>query len=202
MEEQIKNLIELTAQIMNQIGYFGIFLGMFIESTIIPLPSELIMIPAGIASSLGYLNIYLVIIYGILGNVLGAIFSYYLAYSIGRNILFKFGRFFFIKSSMIIKIEEFFKNYGSSSVFFARLIPGFRHFISLPAGVAKMNIKLFIIYTSLGSSIWTTILSLMGYYIGDNHELIASYLKEILGITFGLCSLIIIYYIFLKPIRK
>ena len=198
MTENIKELIELTAHIMADFGYLGIFLGMFIESTIIPIPSEIIMIPAGIASSKGILNIYLVIIYGIFGNVLGAIFSYYLAFYIGRNFLLSVGKYFFIKESAIIKIENFFKNYGSISVFFGRLLPGFRHFISIPAGIAKMDIKLFTIYTIAGSTIWTAILAILGYEIGENHQLIAQYTKEIIGIIFGICSLILTYFFFFK----
>jgi membrane protein DedA with SNARE-associated domain len=198
MHENIKILIDLTAQIMADIGYLGIFLGMFIESTIIPLPSELIMIPAGIACAKNLMNIYLVISFGIAGNVLGAIFSYYLASSIGRSFLFKAGKYFFIKPSTIIKIEKFFNNYGPISIFFARLLPGFRHFISIPAGIARMDMKLFFIYTFLGSSIWTIILALAGYFIGENHQLIGQYLKEIIKIIFGIIAIILIYYYFFK----
>jgi len=199
MHEQFTQLINYTAQLMSQIGYLGIFIGMFIESTIIPLPSELIMIPAGIASAKGLMNIYLVTFYGTLGNVLGAIFSYFLALSIGRSFLFKVGKYFFVKPTTIIKIEEFFKKHGPISVFTARLLPGFRHFISLPAGVAKMDIKLFIIYTTLGSTIWTLVLVLLGYFIGENHQLIAKYLKEILTIVLTMVMIILIYFVLLKP---
>lgn len=202
MHEQFKQIIDLVAVIMNEIGYLGIFLGMFIESTIIPLPSELIMIPAGIASAKGLMNIYLVAFYGTLGNVLGAIFSYYLAFYIGRSFLFKAGKYFFVKPSTILKIEEFFKNHGAISVFIARLLPGFRHFISLPAGIAKMDIKLFCFYTTFGSAIWTTILAMLGYFIGDNDELIAKYLKEILALIFGALILLVCYLILIKPILK
>ncbi len=198
MHENLKIIIDLTAEIMADIGYLGIFLGMFIESTIIPLPSELIMIPAGIACGKNLMNIYLVIIYGIAGNVLGAIFSYYLASLIGRSFLFKAGKYFFIKPATIIKIEEFFKKYGAVSVFFARLLPGFRHFISIPAGIARMDMKLFFIYTFLGSSIWTIILALTGYFIGENHQLISQYLKEIIKIIFSIIAMILIYFYFFK----
>lgn len=198
MHENLKILIDITAQIMADIGYLGIFLGMFIESTIVPLPSELIMIPAGIACAKNLMNIYLVIGYGIAGNVLGAIFSYYLASIIGRTFLLKVGKYFFIKPSAIIKIEDFFKKYGAISIFFGRLLPGFRHFISTPAGIANMNMKLFFIYTFLGSSIWTIILALCGYFVGENHELISIYLKEIIKIIFGIIVMILIYYYFLK----
>ncbi len=180
MSESINQIIEVTTQIMANIGYLGIFLGMFIESTIIPLPSELIMIPAGLSCAKGIMNIYLVILYGVIGNVLGAIFSYYMAASIGRRLLFKVGKYFFVRPATIIKIENYFKIYGPSSVFFARLLPGFRHFISLPAGIARMDMKLFFIYTLAGSTIWTVILTMMGFYIGENQHLLNKYLHYII----------------------
>ena len=147
MHELIHNFIENIVVFVHQVGYFGIFLGMFLESTIIPIPSEIIMIPAGIASAKGVLNIYLVTLVGIVGNIAGAVFSYYLAFTLGRKIILKIGKYFFIKPETIIKIEVFFKKHGPLSVFTGRLLPGFRHFISLPAGLAKMDFKLFLFYT-------------------------------------------------------
>lgn len=179
MHQFVHDFINLIVNLVNEIGYLGIFIGMFLESTIIPIPSELVMIPAGIASSKGVMNIYLATIIGTLGNILGAIFSYYLALTLGRKIILKIGKYFFIKNETIIKIEVFFKKYGSASVFIGRLLPGFRHFISLPAGLAKMDFKLFVIYTSLGATIWTSILSFTGYFIGENQDLIVKHLKEI-----------------------
>ncbi len=198
MHDNIKILIEISAKIINEIGYLGIFIGMFIESTIIPLPSELVMIPAGIACAKNMLNIYLVIFFGIFGNVAGAVFSYYLASSIGRSFLFKCGKYFLFKPATIIKMEDFFKKHGSVSIFFGRLIPGFRHFISLPAGIARMNMKLFFIYTLAGSSIWTIFLTLLGYFIGENQDLIHRYLREIINIIFSFFSIFLIYYFFFR----
>ncbi len=187
---------------INQIGYLGIFVGMFLESTLVPIPSEIIMIPAGIAASKGSFNIYLVMIVGIVGNVFGALFSYYLAASLGRTIIFRIGKYFFVKAETIIKIENFFQKHGKFSVFIGRLLPGFRHFISIPAGIAKMNIKSFCIYTSLGSSIWTVILAALGFAIGDNQELINENLERIAMICFFFCiALFLTYFLYARRVQ-
>ena len=196
MHEFIHNFIETIVIFINEIGYLGIFIGMFLESTIIPIPSEIIMIPAGIASAKGVMNIYIATLVGTIGNIAGAVFSYYLALTLGRRIILKIGKYFFIKPETIIKIEEFFKKHGPLSVFIGRLLPGFRHFISLPAGLAKMNFKLFLFYTSIGATIWTSILSFSGYLIGENQELIIKYIKELSLIFVIGCGILIIIGIF------
>jgi membrane protein DedA with SNARE-associated domain len=194
MHEFIHNFIDSIVVFINQVGYLGIFIGMFLESTVIPIPSEIIMIPAGIASAKGFMNIYIVTLVGTVGNIAGAVFSYYLALTLGRKIILKIGKYFFIKPETIVKIEEFFKKYGTISVFIGRLLPGFRHFISLPAGLAKMDFKLFLFYTSLGATIWTSILSFSGYFIGENQELIIKYIKE-LSIGFAIFILLLIAFL-------
>lgn len=202
MHSFISALITFLTNFINEIGYFGIFVGMFLESTLVPLPSELVMIPAGLAVSSGEMNIYIALFAGVLGNVAGAVFSYYLAASIGRTILFRIGKYFFVKAETIIKIEKFFENHGPISIFIGRLLPGFRHFISLPAGVARMDMKLFLIYTTLGSTIWNSILIAVGFFIGNNHKLIAENLYVIALGLLGFCIAILLGYIFLKPTRK
>lgn len=202
MHALLNSLVNFLVQFISQIGYFGIFLGMFLESTLVPLPSELIMIPAGIAAASGAVNLYLTIIVGTLGNILGAIFSYYLADLIGRPLLLKLGKYLFVREHTIIKIEKFFEKHGSVSIFIGRLLPGFRHFISLPAGIAKMNIKTFIFYTSLGSAIWTSVLATLGFTIKENQQLIKENLHEIALISVGFCAIIIAFHILLKPARK
>lgn len=195
MHNFISEITNFLVEFISQIGYLGIFIGMFLESTLVPIPSEIVMIPAGIASSKGLMNFYLVLIFGISGNVLGAGFSYYLAKLVGRKIILKIGKYFFIKEQTIIKIEKFFQSHGSISVFIGRLLPGFRHFISIPAGIAKMNIKVFYFYTTLGSTIWTSILAVLGFLIGENEDLIHQYLNDIIFAILLTCLvLIIIYY--------
>ena len=182
MHDFIHNSIDYIVVFINKIGYLGIFIGMFLESTIVPIPSEIIMIPAGIASAKGVMNIYIATLVGTIGNIAGAVFSYYLALT-------------------IVKIEVFFKKYGTISVFIGRLLPGFRHFISLPAGLAKMDFKLFLFYTSLGATIWTSILSFSGYLIGDNQELIIKYIKELSVAFIACCAFLLITAGFYKKIK-
>jgi len=198
MHALFDSTIQFLLNFINQIGYIGIFVGMFLESTLVPIPSELIMIPAGIAAQQGSMNIYLLVLAGVLGNVLGAVFSYYLAATIGRPILLRIGKYFLIKPKTIIKIEKFFKNHGPISVFIGRLLPGFRHFISLPAGIARMDIKAFYFYTTLGSSIWTTVLVGLGYFIGENQEVIKNNLHGIVLGCVTICVGTVAVYIFFR----
>jgi len=196
-----ESTMDILINFIEQVGYFGIFIGMFLESTMLPIPSEIIMIPAGMAAAYGNMNLGLVIFIGVLGNVLGAIFSYYLAMFLGRPILLKIGRYFFIKPETIIKIEKFFKSHGNISVFIGRLIPGVRHFISLPAGVAKMNFKTFCFYTTLGSAIWTSVLTFLGFGIGANKDLIKKYLNLIIVVCILLCGITIACYAYFQKNR-
>ena len=194
--------VNLLVNFIGQIGYLGIFIGMFLESTMFPLPSELIMIPAGMSVSHGQMNIYLVISAGVLGNVLGAIFSYYLAAAFGRPVLIKIGKYFFIKPATIMGIEKFFKQHGPMSVFIGRLVPGLRHFISLPAGIAQMDIKTFCIYTTCGSAIWTAVLTFLGYGIGANKDLIKEYLDIIILSSVVFCGALIAGYVYFYKKKK
>ncbi len=202
MVEFFHSTIEILVTIVVKLGYFGIFLGMLLESTPIPIPSELIMIPAGIAASKGEINIYLATFLGIFGNLVGAALCYLLSLHFGRKFIMKFGKYLFLKTEIVYKMEGFFKKHGPISVFFGRLIIGFRHFISIPAGLAKMNIKFFYLYTVLGSSIWTSILSAAGYFIGDNQDLIEKYLSQILLLILTLTAAAIIIKIFLVKYKK
>jgi len=198
MHDIVNFVIDILVNFINQVGYLGIFIGMFLESTLVPIPSEIIMIPAGIAAAKGLMNIYIILLAGISGNILGAGFSYYLAKSIGRAILLKIGKYFFVRESTIVKIENYFRDHGPISVFIGRLLPGFRHFISLPAGVAKMNIKTFYLYTAIGSTIWTTILTYLGYLVGEHQDLINKYLHELVIGTVILCAVLLAGYIIYK----
>ncbi len=203
MHELVDPIVNFLINFINQIGYFGIFVGMFLESTAFPLPSELVIIPAGIVAAKGHMSLSIIIIAGTLGNVAGAVFSYYLAEFAGRAFLFKVGKYLFVKPETIIKVEDYFKNHGPISVFIGRLLPGVRHFISLPAGIAKMDIKLFLLYTTIGSAIWTTILAFLGFEIGENMDLIKQYIHVIVSACVILCALTVIAYVFfVKRKRK
>jgi membrane protein DedA with SNARE-associated domain len=143
----------ITNQVMS-LGYFGIIFLMFIESSFIPFPSEIIMIPAGYLAYRGYFNIYLVIICGIIGSVLGASLNYWIAYKFGRPFLHNNAEKFFLTKERLKKVELFFQRHGAFSTFFGRLVPVIRQYISFPAGLARMNFLKFVIYTGLGAGIW------------------------------------------------
>ncbi len=202
MHNIIDSIATILIKFIDKIGYLGIFIGMFLESTIIPIPSEVIMIPAGIAASNGKVNFWLVNLFGTLGNVAGAIFSYYIARSIGRTLILKFGKYFFVKPITIIKMENFFNKYGSISVLIGRLLPGFRHFISIPAGISKMNLKKFVLYTTVGSSIWTIILTTFGFFIGNNKSLLKTHSYIILTTTIAISVAVLALFWINKKIKN
>jgi len=187
----LHEMVNYIVDTVGALGYMGIFFMMFLESSFFPFPSEVVMIPAGYLAYKGEMNIYIVIGTGVAGSLAGALFNYYLAIKFGRVILIRYGKYVFIKEHTILKMENFFDKHGSISTFSGRLIPAVRQYISFPAGLARMNLALFSLYTSLGAAIWVVILTLLGYFIGDNQVLIKEYLQYIifgiLGcITFGI----------------
>ncbi len=198
MESQIpwvQEVINYILEVVANWGYGGIFAMMFLESTLFPIPSELIVIPAGYLAYQGKMDMATIIFVGTLGSIGGALFNYILAVTLGRGFLVKFGRYIFFTEKMLSKVEEFFKSHGAISTFTGRLIIGVRHFISLPAGLARMNIPLFCFYTALGSALWVSVLAFLGYFIGDNEELVKKYLHiAIIVAVVGSVFLIGIYF--------
>lgn len=183
-------------------GYWGIFLLMFLESTFFPFPSEIIMIPSGYLAFKGEMSFYLVIFVGILGSVAGALLNYYLAKSFGRAFLLRYGKYFFIKEETLDKLESFFNNHGEVSTFTGRLIPGIRQLISLPAGLARMNIAKFSFYTAIGAGIWVIVLVALGYVVGSNEALISQYLKSATLIALVSVAFIGVFYVVRHKRRK
>lgn len=185
-------------ELVSNFGYPGIFIMTFIESTFIPVPAEITLIPAGYLVQKGEMNFYLVWLASVLGTLGGSLFNYYIAYSAGRQILLRYGKYLFVNEKKLSKIESFFVEHGAVSLFIGRLLPGVKHFISFPAGLAKMDIKVFCIYTVLGGAIWCFILIGLGYLIGENETLISKYLKQInLGMIIVI-SFIVAFYIWRK----
>jgi len=179
----VHEIVNSIVEIVGQMGYIGIFIMMFLESTFFPFPSEVAMVPAGYLASQGSMNLYLAILIGVSGSLAGALFNYYLAKQYGRKAVIKFGKYFFFDEAKLEKMERFFYKHGSFSTLTSRLIPGVRQFISLPAGLSKMPIAPFIIYTTVGAGIWVTVLTLLGYLIGQNQDLIQQYLHQIVILT-------------------
>jgi len=187
---------------IGDMGYWGIFLLMFLESTFFPFPSEIIMIPAGYLAYKGEMNLYIVVLVGILGSVGGALFNYYLAMYFGRKFILKYGKYFFIKEETLDKLEAFFVKHGELSTFNGRLIPGIRQLISLPAGLARMNVAKFSLYSALGAGIWVIVLVALGYVLGSNEELISEYLKTATVIALISVVFITIFYVIRHKRRK
>lgn len=191
-------LHEMAQLLVDQIfdwGYLGIFIMMAIESSFIPFPSEIVLIPAGYLASQGEMSISFILLSALCGSLVGAFINYYLALTLGRKILLKYGKYFFIKPETLQKMEKFFAQHGHISTFTGRLIPGVRQLISIPAGLARMNLGEFALYSAIGAGIWAVVLTLLGYYIGENKELIETYLKEITTVVIvGLVMIIFVYY--------
>ncbi len=162
----MESIINFIVGTIGQLGYIGIFVMMFLESSFFPFPSEVVMIPAGYLAYKGEMNIVIAVIIGIFGSLTGAIFNYMLALKFGRGFVIRFGRYFFFNESTMQKMEDFFTRHGEISTFVGRLIPVVRQYISLPAGLAKMNLTKFCLYTSIGAGIWLVILTILGYYVG------------------------------------
>lgn len=174
------DLLIWIVEVVGNLGYPGIFFLMFLESSFFPFPSEVVMVPAGYLAYQGEMNLVIVITCGILGSLAGALFNYYLAIKMGRPLLLRYGQYVMFNESSMRKMENFFARHGHVSTFTGRLIPGVRQYISLPAGLARMNLPLFCFYTSLGAGIWVLILAVLGYYIGGNEALVKTWLQEII----------------------
>ena len=175
----IKELAQTIVDLIFDWGYVGIFLLMAIESSFIPFPSEIVLIPAGYLASKGDMSIVMIMSSALGGSMFGALINYYLALTLGRKILKRYGKYFFIKESALEKMDSFFAKHGHISTFIGRLIPGIRQLISIPAGLSRMNLVVFSTYTALGAGIWALILVMLGYFIGENQELIDTYLRQI-----------------------
>jgi len=170
---------------MANLNYFTIALLMTIESSFIPFPSEAVIPFAAYKAAQGNLNIFGVFMAGTVGALLGALMNYYLAKYLGRPLVYKFagstlGRMLLLSKGKIKHAENYFIKNGKSSTFVGRLVPAVRQFISIPAGLAEMNLRDFIIYTTAGAGIWNIILAIIGYYLYEIREQIFPYLGHIL----------------------
>ncbi|MDD4198274.1 MAG: DedA family protein [Paludibacter sp.] len=184
-------------------NYFTITLLMTVESSFIPFPSEIVIPPAAfIASKEGsHLNIFLVVLFGTLGALIGAYINYALAYYLGRPLLHKFadskvGRLLLLSSEKVQKAEDYFQTHGKTSTFVGRLIPAVRQLISIPAGLAKMNILTFSLFTFLGAGIWNAILAFLGYIAEGQSDLIDLYSHEIGYGILGIVLIVGAFYIY------
>jgi membrane protein DedA with SNARE-associated domain len=170
---------------MANLNYFTVALLMAIESTFIPLPSEVVVPFAAYKAAQGDLNVFLVVLFGTIGALAGSLINYTLAYYLGRPIVYAFaeskvGKIFLLSREKVEHAETYFLKNGRTSTFIGRLIPGIRHLISIPAGLAKMNLRDFMFFTFVGAGIWNIILAVVGYYLYEIRDQIFPYMEYIL----------------------
>ena len=196
----MQELIDWLLITIGAMGYPGIFLLMAMESSVIPIPSELVMPPAGYLAQQGQMNMWFSILCGTVGSLVGAYANYFAAHYLGRPLILKYGKYVWITEEKFAKVETFFREHGEVSTFIGRLLPVVRHLISIPAGLAGMNHLRFSLYTLAGAGIWCTILTLIGYVIGKEQALIMKYSHQALFVV--VVGSIIIVYFYVRAHKK
>ena len=173
MTDFIASHLDNAMQLAPVWGFILIFVFMTVESSFIPFPSEVVMIPAGFLAYRGLLSTHvpaldlvLAVVIGLAGSMLGAYINYGLSIWLGRPFLHKYGKYFFLKEQHLDRAEEIFRQYGDLATFVCRLLPAIRQLISIPAGLSRMSLGRFTLFTGLGAGIWTLILALIGWYFG------------------------------------
>ena len=203
--EILHDVVTWIVNIVGHWGYAGIVVMMFLESSFFLFPSEVVIPPAGYLAARGDMSLPLVILAGIAGSILGSLFNYGLAAVWGRPFFIKYGRYFLISEASLNRADQFFADHGHISTFVGRLLPVIRQYISLPAGIARMNLFVFTLFTGLGAGIWVIVLALVGYFVGNNQELVSRYLHQIVLATMVLAALLVAGYVLYKrrrPARK
>jgi len=198
-------IVEGLVGLIDSLGYFGVFILMAIESSFVPFPSEVILIPAGVLVQRGEMSFLLVFIVGVLGSLAGALINYCLAFYLGRKgverLIKKYGKIFLIDNEKLERSDNFFERHGEVTTFVGRLIPVIRQLISIPAGFSKMNVWKFSFYTALGAGIWTAILITLGYVFGDNMAVIEQNLSVISLVVMGFALIVVLVYLLVKRRR-
>jgi membrane protein DedA with SNARE-associated domain len=191
-------MLEWVQNVMQSMGYVGIALLAFLENLIPPIPSEAIIPAAGYASARGELTLFGVIVAATAGAVLGALPLYALGYWMGRRRLVdwanRYGAYLTVRGAEIERAVTWFERRGIAAVFLARVVPGVRSLISIPAGIARMNLPVFLVFTTLGSSLWTTLLAGLGFALGKNHTLLAGIIEPVSrAVLFGGATLFVVW---------
>ncbi len=188
-------LINWLVLTIGALGYPGIFILMAMESSVIPIPSELVMPPAGYLAQQGQMNMAVAILCGTVGSLVGAYANYFAAHYLGRPLVLRYGKYVWITEEKFARVEKYFRDHGEISTFIGRLLPVVRHLISIPAGLAGMNHVRFSLYTLFGAGLWVTVLTYIGYFIGAERELIMKYSHQALIGAIVLSVVIISVYV-------
>ena len=205
-------MVDLLSTLLDNLNYWYIILLMAIESSFIPFPSEVVVPPAAYKAAGGEMNVVLVVVASTVGALIGSLVNYALAYFIGRPIIYRFansrlGHMLLLSEEKIETAEKYFDRHGAASTFFGRLIPAVRQLISIPAGLARMNMAKFLLYTTLGAGIWNTVLAAIGYYLHSvvSEDELAAKVSEYsheLNMAIPVTAVIVLSYIIYKGVRK
>jgi len=192
--ELLHTVITWLVETIGVLGYPGIIILMALESSFFPFPSEVIMVPAGYLASKGEMNLIVVVLAGTFGSLLGAWLNYAIACTMGRAALLKWGHRIFLPEERFLRVERFLKEHGAFGTFIGRLIPVVRQYISFPAGVIHMPLWKFSLLTALGAGGWVGILAMIGFYAGENEELVAEWSKTALFWLLVGCAVLVAVY--------
>ncbi|GHV36470.1 membrane protein [Synergistales bacterium] len=191
----LKSVTVWLTETIGKMGYTGIVALMFLESSFFPFPSEVVLPPAGYLVWKGEMSFAAVLAAGIAGSILGALFNYWFALRFGRPFLLKYGKYFFVSEESLQKADLFFEHHGHISTLVGRLLPVIRQYISLPAGISRMKLDVFAIYTTIGAGVWAVILTAIGYLLGEHQELLNNYLHVISFSCIAAALLLVALYI-------
>ncbi|HEY6108810.1 MAG TPA: DedA family protein [Gemmatimonadales bacterium] len=171
----LEQLVNWLLQTLRDVGYPGIVALMAMESSILPVPAELVMPPAGYWVAKGEMNAWIVLACGTVGSVLGALANYWMAHVLGRAFVRRFGRYVLLSERSLDRAERFFADHGEISTLVGRLLPVLRHLISIPAGIARMSVSRFVTFTALGAFAWCAVLTGIGYFLGRHEDALPSH---------------------------
>lgn len=192
---------EYILNIIGNFGYFGMFLAMILEAVIIIIPSELILATGGILAANHTFSLVGAILVGLLGSVFCAAIIYAMGYYGGRPFIQKYGKYFFMKEKDIEKSDKWFKKFGLRAALLGRLFPIVRTFISLPIGIARLDFKKFLLYTTLGSIPWTLLFVLSGFYLGTNYTKVSEIIDMFKLPIILILSFLLVMYIYFRVIK-
>jgi membrane protein DedA with SNARE-associated domain len=197
-------MVEWITNTMHSLGYLGIGLLMFLENLFPPIPSELIMPLAGFTVAQGKMNFGLAVLAGVIGTMLGALPWYYAGKILGetrlRKLADRYGKWVAMSGKDIDKANYWFNKHGARAVFFCRLVPGVRTVISLPAGISSMSLPVFLLYSTIGTTIWIVLLTGLGYFLGNNYYLVDDYLGPVSKIV--LIGLVVAFVVWVLRRKK
>ena len=198
----VEYLVAPITSLISLLGYFGIFILMVMESMVFPVPSELVMPFAGFLIADGRFTFAMVLVASSLGSVAGSLISYWIGKFGGRPLLLKYGKFLLLNEHHLEYTENFFRKSGEKTIFISRFVPVVRHLISVPAGIAEMNMKKFLIFTAAGATIWNLFLAFVGCKLRENWDTILKYSSVIDIIILAVLVFVVLYLIIKKYLKK